>query len=91
MPTSGSVISTGSRSVMDAGTIRTPFRGWYLMGTGQDMELNGAIPDVVIWPSPGELPAGKDTQLDKAISILEREVERYNAVEEIELIKASER
>ena len=91
VPTSGSVISTGSRSVMDAGAIRTPFRGWYLMGTGQDMELNGAIPDVVIWPSPGELPAGKDKQLDKAISILAREVERYNAVEEIELIKASER
>lgn len=66
----GGVISTGSRKIMDAGTIRLPFRGWFKAADGKDMELNGAEPHVTIWNKPGELSQGKDVQLEKAIKLL---------------------
>lgn len=91
VPTSGSVISTGSRSVMDAGSIRIPFRGWYLLSDGQDMELNGAVPNHIIWPVPGAIPNGMDKQLNKAIALLNKDVARANKIEKPTLIKASER
>ncbi|MEC7566954.1 MAG: S41 family peptidase [Planctomycetota bacterium] len=91
VPTSGSVISTGSRSIMDAGSIRVPFRGWYLLGDGQDMELNGAQPHVIIWPQPGAIPAGVDKQLDKAVELLIEDVKNYQSKPSPVLIKASER
>jgi len=91
VPTSGSVISTGSRSVMDAGTIRIPFRGWYLMSDGQDMELNGATPHFVLWPEPGQMPTGIDIQLNKAISVLRKDVAKATEEPRPTLIKASER
>ena len=74
VPTAGGVISTGSRNVVGIGDIRMPFIGWYPFDTGLDMELNGAIPDVTIWPTPGDVPAGKDQQLEKAIEVLQQEV-----------------
>ena len=91
VPTSGSVISTGSRAVMDAGTIRIPFRGWYLLSDGQDMELNGAIPHHIVWPLPGQIVSGVDIQLSKAISVLRREVIRVAKQPVPKPIKASER
>ena len=45
--TAGGVISTGGASVLDVGFLRQPFRGWYVLPTGEDMELNGAVPDHV--------------------------------------------
>ena len=56
VPTSGSVISTGGTSIMDAGFLRMPFRGWFLLNDGADMELNGAVPlattvKIASWPS----------------------------------------
>ncbi len=50
VPTAGGVISTGAASIMDIGTLRMPFRGWFKSDDGEDMELNGAQPDIVIWP-----------------------------------------
>jgi tricorn protease len=91
VPTSGSVISTGSMSIMDAGSIRIPFRGWYVLETGEDMELNGARPHVIIWPQPGEMPAGIDTQLDKAVELLIEDVAAYQAQPKASLMKASDR
>ena len=76
---------------MDAGTIRIPFRGWYLMSDGQDMELNGATPDFVLWPEPGQIPAGIDLQLNKAISVLRKGVAKTAEQPRPTLIKASER
>ena len=90
-PTSGSVISTGSKSIMDAGSIRIPFRGWYVLETGEDMELNGARPHVIIWPQPGELPNGVDKQLDKAVELLIEDVTEYQAKPKAALINASDR
>ncbi|MEC8906444.1 MAG: S41 family peptidase, partial [Verrucomicrobiota bacterium] len=90
VPTAGGVISTGSRSIMDLGTIRMPGRGWFLPD-GQDMELNGAVPDHLIWPLPGELPSGNDKQLEKAVQVLLVDVEKANKESNEKLIRASQR
>lgn len=89
--TAGGVISTGATSVMDLGTLRQPFRGWYSIETGEDMELNGAMPDVEIWPLPGELPQGVDRVLERSVKILTRDVDRHRKRESPKLIKATER
>jgi tricorn protease len=90
-PTAGGVISTGARSVMDVGTIRLPFRGWFVKSTGQDMELNGAVPHIIVWPRPAEIPNGVDRQLNKAVQTLRREIKKWKAKEQPPLIKATER
>jgi len=72
--TAGGVISTGRRRILDLGTLRMPYRGWFTIGEGEDMELNGAVPHHILWPQPGEIPAGKDVQLQKAIEVLLEEV-----------------
>ncbi|MGM0490217.1 MAG: S41 family peptidase [Planctomycetota bacterium] len=91
VPTSGSVISTGSTSVMDMGHLRIPFRGWFLLKTGADMELNGAAPHVTLWPMPGEIPTGKDRQLEKAVKMLENDVKRWKKRKQPELQTAAEK
>src|SRR5438067_5751589 len=40
VPTAGGVVSTGGTAIMDIGYLRMPFRGWYVLGSGEDMELN---------------------------------------------------
>jgi tricorn protease len=89
--TAGGVISTGGTAIMDIGFLRLPFRGWYLVNDGQDMELNGCVPDVLLWPFPGEMPAGKDTQLARATEVLQAEVKAWQAKPRPKLTKASER
>ena len=75
VPTAGGVISTGSRDVVGLGNIRMPFIGWYPLSTGMDMELNGAVPDYIVWPKPGDLPSGNDPQLNKAVEVLLEQVD----------------
>ncbi len=89
--TAGGVISTGGTTIMDVGFLRKPFRGWYLINDGQDMELNGAMPHHVVWPHPADLPKGKDDQLAKAIEILKADVKKWKANPLPKLINASER
>jgi tricorn protease len=91
VPTAGGVISTGAASIMDVGTLRLPFRGWHLIGDGEDMELNGAVPDYIVWPQPGELPQGRDVQLTKAVEVLLGEVKEWKARPKPTLRKATER
>jgi len=76
VPTAGGVISTGSANILKEGTLRMPFRGWFLSTNGEDMELNGASPEPenIIWPIPGELETGIDKQIEKAIQVLADEV-----------------
>jgi len=74
--TAGGVISTGSARVMNIGSVRMPFRGWFKADDGQDQELNGAIPDYEIWHAPGDIPIGKDVQLDKAVEVLLEEIKK---------------
>jgi tricorn protease len=91
VPTAGGVISTGATNIMGAGVLRLPFRGWYHPETGEDMELNGAVPDIVIWPVPGELPAGNDRQLEAAVKQLQADVAESNKKPAVKLRKAMER
>ena len=90
VPTAGGVVSTGSARIMDIGVLRLPFRGWFVKWTGQDMELNGAVPDFLVWPQPNELPNGKDRQLNKAIQVLKQQIRMEEMVPKPELKKASE-
>lgn len=91
VPTAGGVISTGAASIMDLGTLRLPGRGWYLRDTGEDMELNGAVPDHILWPQPGDFAKGHDAQLAKAVEVLLADVEAEKARPKPPLRKASER
>jgi tricorn protease len=91
VPTAGGVISTGGTPIMDVGFLRMPFRGWYTINDGEDMELHGAVPDHIIWPEPGEMPAGKDLQLSKAIEVLLKDVDAFRAKPQPRLKKSSER
>lgn len=67
--TYGGVISTGAATLVDGTTVRTPGRGWYLPG-GQDMESNGAKPDIDIPQLPPDEAAGRDAQLEAAVKEL---------------------
>lgn len=89
--TAGGVISTGAASVLDLGTLRQPFRGWFGVLDGKDQELNGAVPDFVVWPEPGDFARGLDRQLDQAIAVLKAEVDQAAARGWPPLKKASER
>jgi len=91
VPTAGGVISTGGTQVMDVGYLSLPVRGWFVLGTGEDMELSGAVPDYIVWNEPGEIPSGKDAQLDKAIEVLLDDVKAWKARPMPQLRKASER
>lgn len=88
--TAGGVISTGGASVMDLGFLRQPFRGWYITRTGEDMELNGAKPHHELWPLPGEIPKGKDRQIEKAVQVLTKDVKKWKKRPQPKLINASE-
>ena len=90
-PTAGGVISTGGTAIMDVGFLRMPFRGWYTINDGEDMELHGATPDHVVWPEPGEVAQGKDAQLNKAVEVLTKDVETFKARPRPKLKKSSER
>ena len=90
VPTAGGVISTGSKSIMDLGTIRMPGRGWFLPN-GEDMERNGAVPDHIVWPLPGEISSGKDRQLEKAIEVLIQDVNEHSKKAKVEMKPASKR
>jgi tricorn protease len=91
VPTAGGVISTGAQLIMDVGVIRVPFRGWFLLDSGEDMELNGAVPDHVLWTKPGQMPRGEDVQLTKAIDVLQADVRAWKAKPRPPLRKASQR
>jgi len=86
--TAGGVISTGSAAIMDVGTLRLPFRGWYVLSNGQDMELMGAKPDHIVWPKPGDQT---DRQLEKAVEVLKADVAAWKKRPQPKLIKATER
>ena len=89
--TAGGVISTGGTSIMGFGSLRLPFRGWYLADTGEDMELNGCVPHVTVWPHPSDHAAGRDRQVDKAVAVALEEIAAWKARPQPKLRKASER
>jgi len=67
--TYGGVISTGIHRLIDGATVRRPFRGWYKQD-GTDMEHNGAMPDIVVQQTPEDEVAGRDRQMESAVTDL---------------------
>lgn len=74
MPTNGGVISAVSVSIPEVGELQIPFRGWFHAETGEDLELNGAVPDVLVRLLPEDQVRGVDSQLVTAINVLSEEV-----------------
>lgn len=72
--TYGAVISTGAAQLIDGSTLRMPFRGWYVVGTNLNEELNGAMPDITVDVLPGDEAAGRDRQIERAVQELMGEV-----------------
>lgn len=90
MRTAGGVISTGSQRLVDGSSIRMPTRGWYLVSTGEDMELNGCEPHFAFWNSPDwNAPKGADSQLEKAVEVLMEDVEAKAKEGGVELVPAA--
>ena len=53
--------------MIDGARVRLPFRGWYALPGGVDMENNGAVPNVSVALEPADEEAGRYPQLDAAI------------------------
>jgi tricorn protease len=73
MPTYGAVIGTGSFTLLDGETLRTPGSG-VTTARGEDMENYGVVPDFVIDNTPPDFLAGHDRQVEKAIEVLKSEI-----------------
>lgn len=74
--TGGNVIATTDFPLLDYGSFRNAKYGWFVLD-GTDMEHNGAQVDVEIDSVPGDYEAGIDRQLEKAIEVLEADVEAW--------------
>lgn len=71
MTTFGAVISTGGTSLVDGSFVRLPFRGWYVAGSGINMERQGCEPDVLVEQPPyQDLDKERDAQLERAVEVL---------------------
>jgi len=90
VPTQHSVISTSTEKILDVGTIRMPHRGWFTLPDGIDMEFKPCIPDYIVRTEPGDIPSGRDPQLEKAVEVLMREINSGNTMKTPKPIYASE-
>jgi tricorn protease len=68
----GGVIATLNQPLLDMGTIRKAYIGWFT-ADGTDMEFNGAKPDIEIDITPEDIVKGRDPQLETAIRVLAAE------------------
>jgi tricorn protease len=70
-PTMGAVIGTGSYSLIDGSTVRTPHVGVFLGDPGRtNMENYGVQPDISVDNAPEDNLAGRDRQLEVAVEEL---------------------
>src|SRR5215471_623039 len=74
-PTTGAVIGTGSYSLIDGSTVRTPGVGVYLADKNRtNMENYGVKPDIFVENSPEDNLAGRDRQIETAVQELLKEI-----------------
>ncbi|NWG12997.1 MAG: PD40 domain-containing protein, partial [Acidobacteria bacterium] len=73
VPTMGAVIGTGSYTLLDGSTIRTPGSGVWTV-RGENMENFGVQPDVYVDNTPGDFIKGRDAQIEKAVEVLKAEL-----------------
>ena len=75
-PTMGAVIGTGSYSLVDGSTVRTPGTGVFLFDKQQtNMENYGVRPDILVDNTPEDNLAGRDRQLEIAVQELLKELQ----------------
>ena len=68
-PTMGAVIGTGSYSLIDGSSIRTPGVGVFLADTARtNMENHAVQPDIYVENTPEDNLAGHDRQLETAVA-----------------------
>jgi tricorn protease len=73
VPTMGAVIGTGSYTLLDGSSIRTPGSGVWTV-TGENMENYGVPPDVYVDNTPADFLKKRDGQLEKAVEVLKVEM-----------------
>jgi tricorn protease len=74
-PTSGAVIGTGSYSLIDGSTVRTPGTGVYLADRQRtNMENYGVPPDIFVENTPEDNLAGRDRELETAVQELMKQL-----------------
>lgn len=76
LPTNGSVISTGGKSLMDGSFVRLPLRGWFTKATDQNQELGPAVPDILVENQPDWISKGTDEQLKVAVETLLKDISK---------------
>jgi len=74
-PTMGAVIGTGSYSLIDGSTVRTPGVGVFLADQKRtNMENYGVQPDILVENTPEDNLAGRDRQLETAVQELLKQI-----------------
>ncbi|HEV8370711.1 MAG TPA: S41 family peptidase [Pyrinomonadaceae bacterium] len=74
-PTMGAVIGTGSYSLIDGSTVRTPGVGVFLADSKRtNMENYGVQPDILVDNKPEDYLAGRDRQLESAVEELMKQL-----------------
>jgi tricorn protease len=80
-PTMGAVIGTGSYSLIDGSTVRTPGVGVFLADQKRtNMENYGVKPDILVENTPEDNLAGRDRQLETAVQELLKEIGQKSPV-----------
>jgi tricorn protease len=79
-PTAGAVIGTGSYSLIDGSTVRTPGTGVFLADPKRtNMENYGVPPDIFVENTPEDNLAGRDRELELAVQeLLKQLAQRTN-------------
>lgn len=67
--TAGGVLATYNVNVLDLGEYRIPFFRWFTQSR-EDMENNGAVPDVWVDDTPETCMNEEDVQLEKALELI---------------------
>jgi tricorn protease len=74
-PTAGAVIGTGSYSLIDGSTVRTPGTGVFLADAQRtNMENFGVPPDIFVENTPEDNLAGRDRELEVAVQELQKQL-----------------
>jgi tricorn protease len=80
-PTMGAVIGTGSYSLIDGSTIRTPGVGVFLADSARtNMENHAVQPDIYVENSPEDNLAGRDRQLEVAVAEVIKDIKPRESV-----------
>ncbi len=78
-PTMGAVIGTGSYSLIDGSTVRTPGTGVFLADKSRtNLENYGVQPDIKVDNTPEDTLAGRDRQIETAVDELLKQLKSGN-------------